>query len=175
MDEKIEITEKDVLQLQNELITSNKMVKILCSICNCETVDRYIETLENLTYLNDYEKEYLATFNSLKEKLEKVPTYKTLLYELGVKSWESETYDDELYTIEELDELFILLEKKNIEHKISLLVKDFVADIKKGKFNECILDDMCNYNILLHTNQNINDCYDDLKSIYDNFIDRKPI
>ena len=91
MDEKIEITEKDVLQLQNELITSNKMVKILCSICNCETVDRYIETLENLTYLNDYEKEYLATFNSLKEKLEKVPTYKTLLYELGVKSWESET------------------------------------------------------------------------------------
>lgn len=175
MDEKIEITEKDVLQLQNELITSNNMVKILCSICNCETVDRYIETLQNLTYLHDYEKEYLATFNSLKAKLEKVPTYKTLLYELGVKSWESETYDDELYTIEELDELFILLEKKNIEHKISLLVKDFVADIKKGKFNECILDDMCNYNILLHTNQNINDCYDDLKSIYDNFIDRKPI
>ena len=174
-DEKLEITDDDVLQMQNELITSNQFVKILCSICSCETIDRYIETLSNLTYLNDIEKGYLNAFNRLRTKLEKVPTYKSLLYELGVKSWKSNNYEDELYSIDELDEIFVLLEKKNIEYKISDLAKDFIRDIKKGIFNECTLDDMCDYNILLHINKDIEDCYDDLESIYDNFIDRKPI
>ena len=174
-DEKLEITDDDVLQMQNEVITSNQFVKILCSICSCETIDRYIETLSNLTYLNDIEKDYLDVFNKLRVRLEKVPTYKTLLYELGVKSWKSGNYKDELYSVDELDELFVLLEKKNIEYKISDLAKDFIKDIKKGIFNECTLDDMCDYNILLHINKDIEDCYDDLESIYDNFIDRKPI
>lgn len=176
MKEKIDITEKDIIQMQDELLTSNEIVKILCSMCNCQTIDRYVETLENLMYLTDIEKEHISVFNNLKTKLGKIPNYKSLLYELGVKTWKTKEYDnEELYSTEELDELFALLEKKNIEHKISSLVKDFVKEIKKGTFNESILDDMCSYNILLHTNQNIIDCYDNLEEIYDNFIDRQPI
>lgn len=171
----IEITDNDILQMQNELITSNQFVKILCSICNCDTTDRYIETLSNLSYLSEYEKKYLEIFNKLKLKLAKTPKYKSLLYELGVKSWNETNYEDKLYSTDELDELFVLLEKKNIEYKISHLAKDFIRDIKDGIFNECLLDDMCNYNILLHTNKSISDCYDELESIYNNFTERKPI
>ena len=93
-DERIEFTDEDIIQMQNGMITSNQFVKILCSICNCETVDRYIETLSNLTYLSDNEKGYLNVFNKLRVRLEKVPTYKTLLYELGVNSWESNNYEE---------------------------------------------------------------------------------
>ena len=174
-DEKIKVTDDDIIQLQNEMITSDRFVKILCSICNSKSIDRYIETLSNLTYLNDDEKSNLNTLKELRAKLEIVPNYKTLLYELGVKSWKTDSYEDELYTVDELDELFVLLEKKNIEHKISKLAEEFIKDIKQGIFNECTLDDMCNYNILLHVNKDIEDCYDNLESIYDNFIDRKPI
>lgn len=174
-DEPLEITDEVILQIENELITSQSIVKILCSMCNCNAVDRYIDSLESLDYLSEIDRKYIDKFNEIKRKLGFIPSYTTLLYELGVKSWKSGSYEEELYTIEQLDELFILLEKKNIEYKISQLVKDFTRDIKKGIFNEVILDDMCNYNILLHTNQNITDCYDDLKSIYDNFVERKPI
>lgn len=174
-DENLEITDNDILQLQNELIASNKFVRILCSICNSGTIDRYVETLNSLSYLTDTERNYLNVLNNLRMKLEKVPTYKTLLYELGVKSWKSQEYDAELYSVDELDELFVLLEKKNIEFKISKLAKDFIKDIKKGVFNECLLNDMCDCNILLHINKDIEDCYDNLESIYDNFVDRKPI
>lgn len=175
-DEPLKITDEELLQLENEMIVSNSMVKILCSICNCDTVDRYIETLETLEYLSETDKRYFNEFKVLKGKMGKTPSYTTLLYEFGVKSWKS-SKDEEglLYTVEQLDELFILLEKKNIEHKISQLAKDFISDIKKGVFNEVLVDDMSNYNILLHTNQNIVDCYDNLEEIYDNFVERKPI
>lgn len=174
--EKIEVTDEILEKMQEEMLTSNEFVKILCSICNCETIDRYTETLNNLTYLSDTDKKNLKIFSKLRDKLHKVPTCKSLLHELGLKSWDIYTYDkDELYTEDELDELFVLLEKKNIECKISSLVSDFVKDIKNGIFNENIITEMCNYNILLHVNTQIEDCYDELESIYSNYVDRKPL
>lgn len=174
-DEELKVTDEDLIQLENEMITSDQFIKILCSICNSKSIDRYIETLSNLSYLSEYDKKHLDLLKELRGKLGQVPNYKTLLYELGVRSWKSESYEGELYSVDELDELFVLLEKKNIEYKISNLAKEFIRDIKKGIFNECTLNDMCNYNVLLHINREVEDCYDDLESIYDNFVDRQPI
>lgn len=165
----------DILELENELLTSNNFIKIICSICNCQIAERYIKTLENLSFLTDDEYGYLEVFKRLKDELGSVPKYKTFLYEIGVKDWKDTSYEDKLYTIEELDELFVVLEKTNIKHHISQLAKQFIKQLNDGQFNEAIINDMCNYNNLLSPRTNVIDCYDSLEKIYDNYVDRKPI
>lgn len=163
----------ELRNLQNYLITQNNMTKILCSLCELKNIDRYLEVLESLEFLDKDDDSAVKTLMRLKRKLNRVPSYKVFLKTIH-NDCDIEKIED-LYTEEELDDWFELLQKKNIEWKIYLKIKDFIKDFNNGVFNEEILNQMCDYNMDLHRHQNIIDCYDTLHEIYENKEVRQPI